>query len=179
MNFGKTGRGNFRLWVILVAGGILGMSACASGDATAPAPDAAAGLGPVPAGNGTSPNKVPAKLVACYFHGTVRCVSCLEIEREVRQMVYQTMLDPLSQGILEWRSVNYDNDPGASLAKPFGVSIPALVLIHESTDGTILGSKNLERIWDLAGAPEKLREYVQGELLTMLGPVRPSATPGH
>lgn len=179
MNFGRTGRGNYSLWVILLTVGIMVLSACAGGDSTAPVPDAAGGPGPIPAGNGPSPDKVPVKLVACYFHGTVRCFSCLEIEREARQMVYQTMLEPLSQGILEWRSINYDSDLGAPLAKPFGLSIPALVLIHEGADGAVLGSKNLEQMWDLVGDPEKLREYVQGEILTMLGPVRLPAALGH
>ncbi|HOQ89460.1 MAG TPA: nitrophenyl compound nitroreductase subunit ArsF family protein [Candidatus Hydrogenedentes bacterium] len=121
----------------------------------------------------------PAKLIACYFHGTVRCISCLEIERESRQMVFQTFLEPLSLGQLEWRSVNYDNDPGAALAKPFNLSIPSLILILEGADGKILSWKNLEQIWEFSGDPDKLREYAQREITALLSRVQPPATPSH
>jgi len=175
----RTGKMFFKEWATLLTAGVMMLAVYAVADSGSQAAKPAAETSATPAGNETPADKVPAKLIACYFHGTVRCVTCLGIERDARQMVYQTFLEPLSQGLMEWRSVNYDNDPGAALAKPFNLSIPSLVLIHEGGDGKILASKNLEQIWELAGDPTKLREYIQSEILTMLGPVRPPAAPGH
>ncbi len=139
--------------------------------------------GPAPAEEGGEAVKpdagAPVKLVVWYFHGTIRCVTCLDIEREARRQVFQSFLSPMSEGLLEWRSVNYDVDPGASLAKSFKLSLPSLLLTQESADGKVMASKNLDRIWELAEDPEKLREYVREEVTAMLGPVRPPAPPAH
>jgi len=146
----------------------------------APAEPTGAPAATAPATPGSNPETAaPVKLVACYFHGTVRCVTCLEIERESRQVVFQSFMEPLGQGILEWRSVNYDTEPGLALAAPFKLSIPSLVLFYEGVDGKIQRWKNLEQMWDFAGDPGKLREYVQGEVLAMLGQVRPPSAPDH
>jgi len=43
------------------------------------------------------------RVVATYYHGTIRCFECLEIERFSRQTLEERFAEQLAAGKLEWR----------------------------------------------------------------------------
>lgn len=113
------------------------------------------------------------RVVAFYFHGTVRCVTCLDIERVAHDTIEDRFLDRIVLGDLEWRSVDYDTATNAAFKEQFHLSIPSLVLVrfrgHEPITWT-----DLEETWTHVGESEAaLAQYVESELQRFLDAARP------
>jgi len=116
-------------------------------------------------------------IVATYFHGTIRCPGCLEIERISRTVVERTFPAELSNGALLWQSVDYDLPANGHYMKRYRLPYPSLVL-SRIQDGKEREWKVLSRMWDLVGRDqEALASYVQDELVAMLGRVDEVPTP--
>jgi len=60
---------------------------------------------PVP---GASPPEGNRKVVAYYFHGRVRCISCVKIEKLSRKAITEGFSNDLKNGRLEFRDVNVE-----------------------------------------------------------------------
>ena len=48
------------------------------------------------------------QVVACYFHGTVRCASCLAIETRAGEVITNRFRAEMALGRLVFKSLNYD-----------------------------------------------------------------------
>lgn len=108
--------------------------------------------------------KPPAgKVVAYYLHGTIRCVACLDIERNARETVFDMFLSEMRAGAVEWRAVNFDVPEYRHFEKDYALPHPSLVLVREQagqrTDHKILGE-----CWNLTEDPQALQQYVAREL---------------
>jgi hypothetical protein len=110
----------------------------------------------------------PSKVIAFYFHRTVRCQSCLAIEDISRQAIEAGFIDALGDGRLEWRPLNLDEAENAHFEKDFELTTQSLVL------ATIQGAKviewrNLKDVWKLLDNPVELERYVHDEVAKYLG----------
>jgi len=130
-----------------------GAAAQSTQAATASAPVSTTG----PATGGTS------KVVAYYFHRTIRCPTCLSIEKQSREAIELTYGGELRAGTLEWRAVNIEEAGNEHFEQDFELPSQSLVLA-EMTGGRVRRWKNLTRVWELVEDPYGFQEYVATEV---------------
>jgi hypothetical protein len=118
---------------------------------------------PIVAAKKLKTEKKPSRIiVAYYFHGNVRCVSCKTIEAYSAEAVKTGFKKELKSGVLEWRVVNVEEKGNEHFIKDYQLYTKSLVLV-EMKDGKQVRWKNLERVWDLLRNKEKFLKYVQDE----------------
>ena len=108
-------------------------------------------------------NPPTGRVVAYYVPGTIRCVACLDLERNARETIFDMFLSEMRAGALEWRAVNYDVPENRHFEKDYALPSPSLVLVRE-TDGQREGHKLLAECWNMVENPKALRQYVAREL---------------
>jgi hypothetical protein len=126
--------------------------------ATASAPVSTTG----PAIAGTS------KVVAYYFHRTVRCPTCLSIEKQSREAIELTYGGELRAATLEWHAVNIEEPGNEHFEKDFELQSQSLVLV-EMAGKRVARWKLLPRVWELVEDPYGFQEYVVTEVAVFLG----------
>lgn len=107
------------------------------------------------------------KVVAYYFHGNQRCVSCRKIEAYTKASIDSAFANDLKAGDLEWRVVNTDSSQNEHYLEYYKMYTKSVILsdIH---DGKEVRWKNLEKVWELLGDQKEFAEYIKGELTPFL-----------
>lgn len=108
-----------------------------------------------------------AKVIAYYFHRTMRCPTCLSIEQQAREAVETAYSEELNSGKLEWHAVNIEEEGNEHFESDFALSSSSLVLVQMDGDD-VAAWKNLERVWELVEDPLGFQEYVWNELTELL-----------
>jgi hypothetical protein len=101
------------------------------------------------------------QVIAYYFHGTVRCETCLQIENQAKELVSNRFATEVASGQLVFKPVNYDEPENAHFQEEYKLPCPSLVLVRQK------GGKNeewtlLDRTWEHVEDPVKFNEYVEG-----------------
>ncbi|HEO72548.1 MAG TPA: hypothetical protein ENN80_14920 [Candidatus Hydrogenedentes bacterium] len=109
----------------------------------------------------------PTKVVVYYFHGTVRCQTCLDIEQYTRETVFESYFADLMEGTMEWRAVNYEVPENRRYSSDYKLSMPSLVLVREM-GGFPADHKVLHETWNLVGDYSGFAEYVRIQLQTFM-----------
>lgn len=107
------------------------------------------------------------RVIAYYFHRTMRCPACLSIEAQARDAINEGYADALASNRLEWRPVNVEEEGNAHFESDFELSGSSLVIV-EMLDDRVARWKNLERVWELEEDPPGFQEYVWTELMEYL-----------
>jgi hypothetical protein len=115
----------------------------------------------------SSPVTMSAEVVAFYFHRTVRCQSCLQIEDWARQAIEQQFTGELTGGLIEWHPVNIEEPGNEHFEKDYELTSQSLVLVRMK-DGQPVEWKNLKSVWELLGDYARFAEYVQTETTSFL-----------
>lgn len=105
----------------------------------------------------------PLKVIAYYFHRTMRCPSCLKIEDYSRQAIEAEFSGLLTDGTVEWRPVNVDLAEHKHYVDDFQLETQTLVLVKQ-VEGQSRDWKKLESVWDLLDQPAGFFQYVQNEM---------------
>lgn len=100
------------------------------------------------------------KVVAYYFHGRVRCVSCVKIESLSGKAIRERFPEELRTGRLAFREVNVEDPGNRHFIDDYRLTSQSLVIV-EYRDGRQVRWKNLEKVWVLLGSEEKFFPYVQ------------------
>jgi hypothetical protein len=108
------------------------------------------------------------KVLAYYFHRTMRCPTCLSIEKQSREAIELAYGGELSAGRLEWQSVNIEEPGNEHFEKDFNLERQSLVLV-EMTGDQVERWKMLPRVWELVEDPYGFQEYVVTEVAVFLG----------
>lgn len=69
------------------------------------------------------------RIDAYYFHFTLRCEACLNIEARAKESLETLYPDYLKTGLITFQALNLDEAPNRELAKKLGVSGQALLLV--------------------------------------------------
>ncbi|MBX3728453.1 MAG: hypothetical protein KF858_04640 [Candidatus Sumerlaeia bacterium] len=93
-----------------------------------------------------TPAKVAPRFVAYYFHGSMRCVTCRNIEDWSREAITAHFADRIESGDLEWREVNYDQPANEHFRRDFDLAFQSVVLV-EQHEGTVVRWQNLHDVW--------------------------------
>lgn len=107
------------------------------------------------------------RIVAYYFHGHVRCETCLNMERYTGLALQTYFGDDLARGRLEWRVINREVPPHEHFVQDYGLYSQALIIV-DSIPGQPAEWKSLEAIWDYAHDQPAFMEYVRGEVAQYL-----------
>jgi hypothetical protein len=107
------------------------------------------------------------EVVAFYFHRTVRCHSCLQIEEWAKQAIEEHFSAELGGGLIEWRPINIDEPGNAHFEKDYELTAQSLVLVR-MRDGQPMDWKNLKSVWELLGDYGRFTEYVRTEVSSFL-----------
>lgn len=106
-------------------------------------------------------------VIAYYFHRTMRCPACLEIESNAQRVIETEFENQIANEKLMWIPLNL-NEPGSEEFEiEFDVSVSTLVIVKVQ-DGNHTKYKKLEKVWDYIGNPVEFDEYVQTEVKEFL-----------
>jgi hypothetical protein len=120
---------------------------------------------PVPTSQAT---ETPRMFVAYYFHRTIRCPTCLSIEKQSQEAIELSYNGELSAGTLEWHAVNIEEPGNGHFEQDFNLERQSLVLV-ELTGDQVKRWKMLPRVWELVEDPYGFQKYVVSEVALFLG----------
>jgi hypothetical protein len=101
------------------------------------------------------------KVVAYYFHGRVRCVSCVKIESLSGKAIRERFPEELRMGRLAFREVNVEEPGNRHFIDDYHLTSQSLVIV-EYRDGRQIRWRNLEKVWTLLNSEREFIPYVQG-----------------
>ena len=129
--------------------------------------------------NGTTTNAPSQLVITYYFHGTVRCETCLKIEQQAKAVIERQFKPELDAQRLVFLPLNYDQPENAHFQQDYKLPCPSLVLVRQK-DGkdekwTLLGDT-----WQLVHDPVKFNSYIETEVNKFLsGQKGPEADNGN
>ena len=97
------------------------------------------------AASAPAPPSPPVKIVAYYFHVTVRCVTCPAIEQCSREAIEETFREELRNGIVEWRPVNVQLLDNRHYIQDYRLFTRSLVIV-KLRDGKQVEWRNLDKV---------------------------------
>jgi N-dimethylarginine dimethylaminohydrolase len=109
----------------------------------------------------------PAKVVAYYFHGDFRCVSCRKLEAVSQKAVMSGFSEELQRGDLQWQTVNVEKSENEHFISDYRLFSRSLVIV-KFKDGKQVQYKTLMKAWELLQDDEALKMYVQYEVRAYL-----------
>ncbi|MBP7865328.1 MAG: hypothetical protein KA419_05200 [Acidobacteria bacterium] len=112
-------------------------------------------LSAVMAGNpAATARKTPGnRYTAYYFHGKLRCPTCLKIEKLSAESLRANEADMFRRGVLAWKAVNIDLPENEHFRKEFGLTASALVFVCEE-GGKVKRSRLVDEVWEWVNEPE-------------------------
>lgn len=113
---------------------------------------------PIPDASSPEGNR---KVVAYYFHGRVRCVSCVKIESLSGKAIRERFPEELRTGRLAFREVNVEEPGNRHFIDDYRLTSQSLVIV-EYRDGRQVRWRNLEKVWTLLNSEREFIGYVQG-----------------
>ena len=94
----------------------------------------------------TSPQ---SKVIAYYFHGSFRCITCNNMEKYSKEAIEGNFKDELASGELEFKAVNVEEKGNEHFVNDYQLYTKSLFLSIVK-DGKEVKSKNLDKIWEFA-----------------------------
>jgi hypothetical protein len=99
--------------------------------------------------------------IAYYFHGAIRCETCLKIEKQAREAIERRFPVEMAEKRLVFKPVNYDKPENAHFLKDYKLPCPSLVVVRQK-GGKDEKWKLLDMTWEHIENPLKFNEYVEG-----------------
>ena len=126
--------------------GILGLILSGSGQSSS--------LSSAPAGDVAAPGD---RVDVYYMHRTLRCISCLTIERSTRQALQDAFAAELRQGRVTLQVADYWIN--TQLAQRYNVDTVSVIVVAV-VKGQEVSHENLDRVWSLKGDSQEFRAYI-------------------
>ncbi len=108
-------------------------------------------------------NAPGGQVIAFYFHGKVRCETCLKIEKQSRELIERRYKSELEAKRLVFQPVNYDEPENAHFLQDYKLPCPSLVLVWRK-NGKDIESKMLGQTWTLVETAPAFDQYVEKEV---------------
>ena len=105
----------------------------------------------------------PGKVIAYYFHVTVRCTTCRNIEAYSKEAIHKRFAKELASGRVEWRLVNVQLPENRHFIQDYELFTKSLVLVRMA-GGREQEFKVLNDTWELAGDKAAMQDYVATEV---------------
>jgi hypothetical protein len=94
-----------------------------------------------------------------YYHGTIRCHTCLMIEQFSAMTMQSSFGKQLAAGTIIWKAEDYEAENDSMAVQKYGIENQSLIL-SKRVNGREIDWKLLPKIWDYAGDYEKFRKYI-------------------
>lgn len=107
------------------------------------------------------------RVIAYYFHGDVRCPTCLLIEKLSHDAITKNFAKQLQAGNLEWKVINVDTPRNSHLIKDYHLYTKSLIIATLKNNKQV-SWKNLEKVWEYVHDANKFYAYVQTEVAKSL-----------
>ena len=107
-------------------------------------------------------NVTNRKVVAYYFHGNMRCMTCRTIEAYAKEAIQAGFPEALKDGRLEFRVVNVDEPDNEHFVQDYQI-VTRSVVIAEFEGDKQKQWKNLEQVWQLVRDEQAFLSYIQDE----------------
>jgi hypothetical protein len=117
--------------------------------------------------HGTKAVEPGPKVIAYYFHGNIRCVTCRTIESYAKEAIESGFPDALRKGQIEFRSVNIDEPQNEHFVHDYQLSASSVV-VARFNNGEQADWKNLQLVWELVLDHDAFMVYVQEEIKPFL-----------
>lgn len=114
---------------------------------------------------GNAPAIAGDKVLVYYVHGTIRCITCNNIEKLAHEIVQKDFASDLQAGRIEWRMANFQTDE--DLARRYDIVSSTVVLVKVS-QGREVQSRKLNDVWILVDDPPAFNAYVTSEIKKLL-----------
>jgi hypothetical protein len=112
--------------------------------------------------------ETPPKFIAYYFHRTIRCPTCLSIEKQSKEAIEGAYAGELNAGRLEWHAVNIEEAGNEHFEKDFELQSQSLVLV-KMTGERVTRWKLLPKVWELVEDSYGFQQYVVTAVAEFLG----------
>lgn len=106
-------------------------------------------------------------VVAYYFHGNIRCVTCRRIEAFTREAMKKYFSEALADGRLKLKVINVDNDENNHFVRDYALTFQTVILSRR-VNGKEVAWKNLKDVWKYSGNRDKFFRYIKQETAVML-----------
>jgi hypothetical protein len=114
------------------------------------------------------------RVVACYFHRTVRCPTCKKISAYAEEAVKTGMAAELKSGKVQWVMIDFQDPENEKFTTAYDVTGPTLVIM-DVNNGKVTAWKVAPKVWSLVGDQERFFKYVQDEVRAYLEPKKAAA----
>jgi len=111
----------------------------------------------------SQPETTDTKVIAYYFHVTVRCTTCRMIESYSREVVEQKFGADIAKGRLQYKLVNLQLPENRHFVKDYQLFTKSLVLVRFDK-GRQAEYKVLNDTWELVGDKSAMQAYVEREV---------------
>ncbi|MFZ1683964.1 MAG: nitrophenyl compound nitroreductase subunit ArsF family protein [Candidatus Zixiibacteriota bacterium] len=111
------------------------------------------------------------QVVAYYFHGNVRCASCLKIEAYTREAIDSAFAAELKDNRLVWRVINTDSTCNEHYLSDYKLFTKSVVL-SDLHNGKETRWQNLEKVWELLNDQALFHAYICDELTPYMDSTR-------
>jgi hypothetical protein len=111
----------------------------------------------------SQPETTDTKVIAYYFHVTVRCTTCRMIESYSREVVEQRFGTDIAKGRLEYKLVNLQLPENRHFVKDYQLFTKSLVVVRFDK-GRQAEYKVLNDTWELVGNKSAMQAYVEREV---------------
>jgi len=164
------GRGSrIVFWFAGLAAAVAVCAAWASGPALAAGEDK-------PAAKQSAEAKKPAapahRVVACYFHRTVRCPTCKKISAYIEESVTETFAAQQKDGSVKVVMIDFQDPKNKQYTESYKITGPTLVVMDVRND-KVTAWKPAPRVWALVGDKKGFFKYVEEEVRSYLEPKKP------
>ncbi|MGZ5443617.1 MAG: nitrophenyl compound nitroreductase subunit ArsF family protein [Thermoanaerobaculia bacterium] len=100
------------------------------------------------------------KIVAMYFHGDVRCVTCRKVEAYAKEAIESGFGSQIESGLVEFRAINVEEPGNRHFVDDFQL-VTRSVVVTDELDGVVQRFVKLDNVWGLVGNRDAYHSYVQ------------------
>jgi len=114
------------------------------------------------------------RVVACYFHRTVRCPTCKKISAYIEESLKTGLAAELKDGTVQWVMIDFQDPANEKYTAAYQISNPTLVIMDVNQD-KVAAWKPAPKVWSLVGDKDAFYKYVQNEVRAYLNPKQGAA----
>lgn len=118
-------------------------------------------------GSGSTPAKPSHRVIACYFHRTVRCPTCMKISAYIEEAVQTGFAQELKEGRVQMVMMDFQDPKNEAYAAAYRITGPMLIVM-DVHDGKVTAWKPAPKVWSLVGKKAEFLKYVQSEVRSFL-----------
>lgn len=101
------------------------------------------------------------RLIVYYFHRSMRCTGCINVEEGAYQAVSIDHEEDIADGSLEWQSINFEEPEYGHFMAEYDLYSQELILI-EMRDGIEIRYGAIAEVWQHWDDKTKIRQIVNG-----------------